>query len=76
MQSKLVSSAILAIIVFGLYSCSKSSMSPAAGVSNIGFQSTLSGSSATPANGSKATGSATFTYNPATYILSGTVTAQ
>ncbi len=76
MQSKLVSSAILAIIVFGLYSCSKSSMSPAAGVSNIGFQSTLSGSSATPANGSKATGSATFTYNPATYILSGTVTFQ
>ena len=51
-------------------------MSPAAGVANIGFQATLTGASATPANGSKASGSASFTYNPSTYILSGTVTFQ
>ena len=66
----------MAIIFFGLGSCSKSSDLPSNVISNIGFQATLNGGSATPANGSKAIGSAYFTYNPNTYMLSGTVTFQ
>ncbi len=67
---------LIGITFLVLHSCSKSTMLPPSGVSNISFQATLNGASATPANASKATGTATFSYNPTTYILSGTVVYQ
>jgi hypothetical protein len=40
---------------------------------NTTFTATLNGSNETPADTSKATGNANFTFNPVTKILSGTV---
>ncbi len=51
-------------------------MLPPSGTANISFQAILNGASATPSNTSKASGTASFTYNPTTYILSGTVVFQ
>ena len=72
MKTKSITSLILLSAVIALSSCSKSNSVPM--VTNSTFAATLAGSSETPANASTATGTATFTYNPATYILSGTIT--
>ena len=63
--------AALLLTGFGFGSCTKSTSNPT--IANLTFAATLSGASETPANTSTATGTATFTYNPSTYILSGTV---
>ena len=60
------------LIALGFEYCAKSSTNPT--IANSTFVATLKGASETPANASTATGTATFTYNPTTYILSGTVT--
>lgn len=60
-----------AVIVF--FSCSKSSNSLPL-VSNSTFMATLLGSSETPPDTSAATGTATFTFNPTTNILTGSIT--
>lgn len=66
---------IFALILFtaiGIDSCSKSSTAVADTTET--YKATLNGGSETPGNTSMATGTATFTYNTVTYILSGTVT--
>lgn len=71
MKTKYFIFTALLITGIGFGSCTKSSSNPT--VANLNFAVTLSGASETPANASTATGTATFTYNPTTYILSGTV---
>jgi len=72
MKIKFLTYTMLLVTVIGIVSCSKSSTMP---VDNtIKFQVTLNGANETPANASAASGTASFTYNPDTYILSGTVT--
>lgn len=66
---------IFALILFtaiGFNSCSKSSTEVAD--TTVTYKATINGASETPVNSSMATGTATFTYNTATYILNGTVT--
>jgi len=66
---------IFALILFtaiGFSSCSKSSTSEED--TAVTYTATLNGGSEVPVNASMATGTATFTYNTVTYILSGTVT--
>ena len=59
------------VVVTG--SCKKSSSTlPASTI--VTFSATLTGASETPANASTATGSATFSYDTTTKILSGTLT--
>ena len=72
MKTKLFSSIVLLLAIAGIFSCKKSSTTPAD--TNVTFLATLNGTSETPANASTASGSASFTYNPTTYVLSGTVT--
>ena len=55
-----------------MISCSKSSTMPAN--TTITFNATLNGASETPPNASTGTGTAIFTYNTATNVLSGSVT--
>jgi hypothetical protein len=74
MKTKLFTSVLLLIIVIGISSCNKSSTLPTD--TTVTFQVTLNGASETPANGSTATGTASFTYNTTTYVLSGTVSFQ
>ena len=65
---------IITAILFagiGIGSCTKSTSNPT--IANVTFLATLNGASETPANASTATGTATYTYNPTTYILSGSV---
>ncbi len=75
MKTKLICYALISMTVLSMGSCSKSSL-PTTTVSNpnVTFLATLNGASETPANASMATGSATFTYNKNTYILTGSVT--
>ncbi len=63
------------MIVTSLGSCSKSSTMPVDNTT-VTFQVTLNGASEVPPNASTATGTATFTYNTVTYVLSGMVTYQ
>ena len=56
--------------IIGFSSCDDDNITPTVDT----FKATLNGASETPANASTATGSATFTFNPVTNILSGTVT--
>ena len=63
---------LLLTIVIGVTSCKKSDTMPTS--TTITFKATLNGTSETPTNTSMATGSATFTYDEATYILTGTIT--
>ncbi len=63
-------------IILGIESCSNSKTLQSSDLQNIVFQATLNSASATPSNTSKATGKAQFTYNPNTYILTGTVSFQ
>ena len=71
MKTKLVTSTLLIIILIVMFSCSKSSTMPSATTTT--FQATLNGASETPPNGSTATGTATFTYNSTTFVLSCSV---
>lgn len=71
MKTKSLIFTALLFTVIGLASCKKSTTTPTS--SNSTFVATLNGASETPGTGSAATGTATFTYNPSTYILSGTV---
>ena len=68
-QSFIYAAALLTLI--GIGSCKKSSTDKP--VTNVTFVATLNGASETPVTASTAAGSATFTYNPSTYVLSGTV---
>jgi len=73
MKIKFFTNSLLFATVILISSCSsKSSVIPAATSSM--FTATLNGASETPANASPATGTASFTYNPNTHFLSGTVT--
>ena len=72
MKTKLFAFALLSLTIIGIGSCKKDS-TPVA-TNTVTFKATINGASETPANSSLATGSATFTYNTVTYILSGTVT--
>ena len=71
MKTKSFIYAAALLTVIGMGSCKKSSTDTT--VQNMTFVATINGASETPANASAATGTATFTYNPTTYILSGTV---
>jgi hypothetical protein len=74
MKTNLFTYALIPIIAITISSCSKSSiMGPSNSNATVAFTSSLSGANETPANGSAATGTASFSYNTTTYILSGTV---
>ena len=72
MKTKYFIFATLLLAGIGFGACTKSSTNPT--VANTTFVATINGASETPANASAATGTATFIYNPTTYVLSGTVT--
>lgn len=72
MKIKFISISLLLIAVILIGSCSKSSNVMMIPVTST-YTATLSGANETPPNASTATGSATFTYNPTTFILSGSV---
>ena len=76
MKTKLLTGELLIIIAIGIGSCSKNDSMLPTDNTTVTFQATLNGASETPANASTATGTASFTYNTVTYILSGTVTFQ
>lgn len=63
----------IAIISSSIFSCKKSSSTPAPAPTTT-FLATMSGSSEVPANASTATGTATLTFNTVTKIFSVTVT--
>ncbi|NEW83949.1 MAG: CHRD domain-containing protein [Mariniphaga sp.] len=63
---------LLLTIVIGISSCKKSDTVQDSNI--ITFKATLNGASETPTNASMATGSATYTYDKTTYILTGTLT--
>lgn len=71
MKTKYLFIAVLLLTGLEFGSCKKdsSSSTPA----NVTFLASLDGVSETPSTGSSATGTATFTFNPTTYELSGTV---
>ena len=71
MKAKYFVITALLIAGIGIGSCTKSTSNPT--IANVTFIATLNGASETPANASTASGTATFTYDPTTYILSGTV---
>jgi len=71
MKTKKFASILLLVFALGIVSCDKTD-DPAPS-NTITFQVTMTGANEVPANTSAATGSATFTYNKTTYILSGTV---
>ena len=71
MKTKSLIYASILLAVIGIGSCSKSSTNTMP--SNENFAATINGASETPVNASTATGKATFTYNPNTYVLSGSV---
>lgn len=61
------------LVVAGISGCKDDEETPADN-NLVTYKVTLSGTNETPVNASTATGSATFTYNKTTYILTGTVT--
>lgn len=63
---------LLLAIGIGISSCKKSNTVQTS--NTITFKATLNGASETPPNASMATGSATYTYDKTTYILTGTLT--
>lgn len=71
MKTKFFTYTLLLVFVMGMVSCDKDD-EPAPS-NTITFQVTMTGANEVPANMSAATGSATFTYNKTTYVLSGTV---
>jgi hypothetical protein len=71
MKTKAFLYASFLILAIGTGSCKKSSDDN----NNVTFKATLNGASEAPTpNASAATGTATFTYNKTTYVLSGSVT--
>ncbi len=72
MKTKIFTPSLLIIYLLIMISCSKSSTMPAN--TTITFNATLNGASETPPNASTGTGTAIFTYNTATNVLSGSVT--
>ena len=72
MKTKIFTPLLLIIYLLIMISCSKSSTMPAN--TTITFNATLNGASETPPNASTGTGTAIFTYNTATNVLSGSVT--
>jgi hypothetical protein len=73
MKTKIITYSLLFAAVIVVSSCSKSNtVIPMA--TNSVFTASLDGASETPPNASTATGSATFTYNPTTKMLSGSIT--
>ena len=72
MKTKLFAYALLLVTIIGIGACKKSTTTPAS--NTITFTAALLGTSETPSNTSTATGTANFTYNKTTYVLSGTVT--
>ena len=64
---------LLALIMIGMGSCNKSNTMPTDIPPSLTFHCTLNGAGEIPANGSLATGTATFIFNPVTNILSGSV---
>ena len=71
MKTKYLFIAVLLLTGLAFGSCTKSSSNPSP--VNVTFMATLNGASETPANASAATGTATFTFDPTTYKLSGSV---
>ena len=75
MKTKLFTYPLLLTAVILISSCSsKNSVITMATNSFSVFNAILNGASETPANASTATGTASFTYNPTTNVLSGSVT--
>lgn len=72
MKTTLIVYTLLSLILFGSGSCKKDS-SPATVANTITFKATLNGENEIPANSSLASGTAIFTYNTTTFVLSGTV---
>jgi len=72
MKSTLFVYTLLSITLIGMISCKKDS-SPAAAANTITLKATLNGENEVPANSSVASGTAIFTYNTTSYVLSGTV---
>ena len=70
MKTKFITLGLIITAVIAISSCSKSSTSPTSAT----FLATLNGTSEVPPNASTATGTASFTYNITTKILTGTVT--
>jgi hypothetical protein len=72
MKTTLLVYTFLSLILIGIGSCKKdSSPTPAADI--ITFKATINGENEIPADASVASGTATFTYNTITFVLSGTV---
>jgi len=74
MKTKLITYSLLLSTVIAISACSKSSSPIIPIATNSLFTATLNGASETPPNASTATGMASFTYNPTTHVLSGSVT--
>ena len=72
MKSTLFVYTLLSITLIGMISCKKDS-SAAAAANTITLKATLNGENEVPANSSVASGTAIFTYNTTSYVLSGTV---
>jgi hypothetical protein len=72
MKTKFLNPFVLLFVALGIFSCKKSSNTLPTNT-NVTFLATLNGASETPPNSSMATGSASFIYDPTTYVLSGTV---
>jgi len=72
MKTTLLVYTLLSLTLIGIGSCKKdSSPTPAADI--ITFKATINGENEIPATASVASGTATFTYNTITFVLSGTV---
>jgi hypothetical protein len=73
MRSRLIAFSLVALLgsVF-ILSCDEDDDDPKNGTST--YRATMNGNSEVPANGSTATGTATFTFNDQSKILTGTVT--
>ncbi len=72
MKTTLFVNTLLLLIMIGMVSCKKDS-SPAIAGNTITFKATINGENEIPATASVASGTATFTYNTTTFVLSGTV---
>ena len=72
MKTNFFTYAILFLTVIGIGSCSTSDTMPT--TTTTTFLATINGASEVPVNSSMAAGTASFTYNTTTYILTGTVT--
>jgi hypothetical protein len=72
MRNKLLIAACLLFTLAILNACNKDDENSSPTITN--FSGILSGANETPANASTATGTANFSYNSSTRILSGTVT--